>query len=220
MMANSLLLLFFICPLAAAAQQDSITYYNGFWKKTAKDSAEYFRLWERKGNFFHAKDYYISGKLQMEGDYSSQEPEIEEGYFIWYYENGQKFAEGNYVHGQRDGIWTFWFPDGLRKEEMLFHPGKEEEYELRWQSKRQKNSRPLVNRAIEKKENGHLKDAEKLLNAAIEINPFCDDALYERGLLKCETGQTESGCEDLKKAREFGYYDMLSVAAALETYCK
>ena len=28
------------------------------------------------------------------------------------YENGQKSAEGGYVNGERDGLWTYWDEEG------------------------------------------------------------------------------------------------------------
>ncbi|HXH18178.1 MAG TPA: hypothetical protein VNJ07_03755 [Chitinophagales bacterium] len=209
----------FILSGCLFAQTDSILYFNHYWKETTRDSAAYYRLTEKKGNNFWVRDYYISGKLQMEGKYLSLKPEIQDGYFVWYYENGQKFAEGKYVHGRRDGVWIFWFPDGLKKEEIKFFPGRRSEYVIKWQSKRMKGSKPLVERAMNQKKKGNTDQAFYLLNSALQVNPFSAEALFERGLLNCKKGEKEFGCSDLLKAREYGYYDTFVVNKAIEENC-
>jgi len=199
------------------AQSDSIIYYNHYWKETTRDSAAYYRIAEQKGKIFHVRDYYMSGNLQMEGDYSSLKPEIQNGYFKWYFENGQKFAEGSYVHGKREGIWTFWFPDGLKKEEIKFSSGKEDDYSIIWQSKRQKNSLQIIDRAISEKERGRLEKARALLDSALKVNPFSAEAYYQKGLLELEAG--ENGCDDLEKARGYWYFDMMELNKVIEDNC-
>lgn len=203
----------------AAAQSDSLVYYNHYWKQTTKDSAAFYRVVARQGSLFAVKDYYFSGELQMQGSYSSLTPEIQEGYFIWYYDNGRKFVEGNYVHGQREGIWTFWYPDGLKKQEIRFLPGKPDEFVFRWRSYREKNSLHLVETASRKAHKGKVQKAEALLHTAIANNPFCAEAYYERGLLRCATSRLPSGCDDLEKARAFGFYDTGAVNNAIGECC-
>jgi len=42
-------------------------------------------------------------------------------------------------------------------------------------------------------------------NKAIEINPTEGKYYFRRGLAKIKSGQTDSGCLDLNKAKELGY---------------
>lgn len=207
----------FLCVLFASAQADSIRFYDHYWEETSEGSAAYYRLSEKGGRFFNVNDYYISGKLQMTGTYTSLEPEIQHGYFTWYFENGQKYAEGNYVHGEREGIWTFWFPDGLKKQEIIFYPGRTEEFVIRWESKRQKNSREIVENAAE---HGKAEKALALLNSALQINPFSAEAYYQKGLIELKSGNENQGCEDLLKAREYWFYDMTELSRVMEENCK
>src|SRR5687768_3489074 len=102
---------FFLIFISAnlPAQNDTI-FFNYKWEKTSVDSAMFFRLAEKNDAGFLVRDFYWNGKKQMEGIFSTLEPELRNGYFTWYFENGQKYAEGNYLHGKRDGIWTFWYP--------------------------------------------------------------------------------------------------------------
>ncbi len=199
------------------AQAGSIRYFDHYWEPSAKDSAAYYRLAEKGERLYRVRDYYISGKIQMEGTYSSLEPEIQHGYFIWYFENGQKYAEGNYEHGEREGIWTFWFPDGLKKQEIRFYPGRMEEFAIRWESKRLKNSREIVKKAAEQ---GKAEKALSLLNSALQINPFSAEAYYEKGLIELKSGNENQGCEDLLKAREYWFYDMMELSRVMEENCK
>ncbi len=209
----------FILPFILHAQPDSIRYFNHYWNETTRDSAAYYRLAEMEGNRYQVRDYYISGRLQMDGTYSSLKQEIEEGNFTWYYENGQKFAEGNFVHGNRDDIWTFWFPDGLKKEEIKFFAERENELVIKWQSKRIKNSQHLLDKAVKQKKKGKPDKAMSLLNSILQINPFSAEAFYEKGLIECGSGNKEAGCPDLLKAREYGFYDTMELNKAVEMYC-
>lgn len=34
------------------------------------------------------------------------------GFLIIWFPNGQKFKEGDYVNGEREGLWVFWQEDG------------------------------------------------------------------------------------------------------------
>lgn len=201
------------------AQGDSVKYFNQYWRETTKDSAKFYRKVTQNESLFHVKDYHISGALQMEGDYSSLQPEIQEGYFVWYFESGQKFVEGNFVHGQREGIWTFWYPDGQKKQEVKFLPGKNEDYVYKWRSRREKNSVELIEKAILKMKRGKTETAQSLLDAAIANNPYSVDAYYQRGLLKCATDRREDGCADLIKAKKFGFLDNLLINQAIEDCC-
>jgi len=198
------------------AQSDSIQYFDHYWEKTAQENAAYYRLAEKGDRFFIVSDFYISGKPQMTGTYTSLEPEIQNGYFIWYFENGQKYAEGNYVHGEREGIWTFWFPDGLKKQEIKFYPGNQDDAVVRWESKRLKNSREIIEKAAQAVK---PEKALPLLNSAIQINPYSAEAYYEKALIEFKTGEKEKACEDLLKAREYWFYDMLELSRMMEENC-
>lgn len=204
--------------LQVAAQNDSIKYFDDTWKETSRDSASYYRLVEKKELGYHVRDYYLNGTLQMEGDYTSLEPEIQQGYFVWYFENGQKFVEGTYVRGQREGIWTFWYPDGLKKQEIKFL--KDGEYVNKWRSKREKNSIELIEKAVRKMTKGKADDAESLLKAAIANNPYSAEGYYEMGRLKGLTGNKELACQCLKKAKAYGFYDNESMQRAMGKYCE
>ncbi len=37
---------------------------------------------------------------------------IRDGYWEFWYSNGQKKVEGSYVEGLKNGEWTYWYSDG------------------------------------------------------------------------------------------------------------
>ena len=178
----------------------------------------YFRTEEKVNSQTLVRDFYLSGQLQMEGKFSSMEPEIRNGYFTWYYESGQKYVEGNYLQGKRDGIWTFWYPDGVKKEELDFSAAHDF-YTVKWESKRLKASRQLLQKAQKKKNRGKIEDAIALLNTGIQIYPYSADLYFERSMIFCAMENFGACCDDLVKARELGFYNTIALNGQLEFFC-
>jgi hypothetical protein len=209
--------LIFFLSINAFAQQDTI-FFNYKWLKTTRDSALYFRISEKTDAQYFVKDFYMNGNLQMEGIYSSLEPEIRNGYFIWYYESGQKYAEGKYLHGKRDGIWTFWYPDGVKKEELEFK-AEQDYYTVKWESKRVKASRELLEKARRKKDRRKISEALELLSEAIQHHSYSADLFFERAMIFCGANRNEECCRDLVQARAFEFYDTILLNEQLEIFC-
>jgi len=198
------------------SQEDSFIYFDLNWEKTTQANAAFYKEVEKDGVFWYVKDFYLSGNIQMKGKYSSLDPDVQEGYFIWYYENGQKYAEGNFKHGQRDGLWTFWFPDGLKKEEIGFVRNN---FMLKWRSKRIKMTRRYHERAQKMKRKGHHVEAIDILNIALQVNPYDELAFFERGEIYCLMENKEAGCKDLQQARDYMYFNTSEINEMILKYC-
>ena len=54
-------------------------------------------------------------------------------------------------------------------------------------------------------------------NKALELNPENGLTYYNRGLIKIDSGQRDSGCLDLSKAVEFGYSKAFE---SIDKFCK
>ena len=214
-MKKTLLLLLTVICHYCLSQVDTI-YYDSNWEKTTLEKAMFYRLAEKGTVLWNVKDFYISGKLQMEGKYSTLDPDIQEGYFKWYYESGQKYAEGNFEHGQRDGLWTFWFPDGLKKEEISF---ARDNFLIQWRSKRIElttDYHEMAEKMIRRKRH---EQAIVILNAALEINPYDERAFFERGRINILLNNNKEACNDFRRAREYMYYNTFEVNEMILTYC-
>ena len=55
------------------------------------------------------------------------------------YRNGQKYEEGNYKDGKKDGLWTTWHNNGQKEFEANFKEGKEDGLVLTWHENGQKS---------------------------------------------------------------------------------
>lgn len=87
-------------------------YYDKQWKKTSKDSGVYYRETRKTKNIYEVKDRYINGKVQMEGTYTSIQPEVKEGLFRYYNETGKLVSEENYRNNKQEGVSKKYFEDG------------------------------------------------------------------------------------------------------------
>lgn len=96
----SVLLLLFFVSISNAQEvklntPDVLTadtiWLNQRQKVCDKDTATFIRMVTTNQSLdFIIKDYYLTGELYMTGKLSSQEPEVREGDFIWYYKDGKK----------------------------------------------------------------------------------------------------------------------------------
>lgn len=85
-----------------SAQKTDTTYYDQDWNKSAKAGSSFYRVSEsrRNGKLYVVTDYFNSGKVQMTGSFLSFSPEIKDGEFISYYENGNKKSQVNFQRGE------------------------------------------------------------------------------------------------------------------------
>ncbi|ACU04620.1 MULTISPECIES: energy transducer TonB [Pedobacter] len=98
--------IFVLCLLLSGivtyAQKTDTTYYDKDWEPSTKALGSYFRITKtiEEGKRYEVTDYFKSGKIQMTGAYTSLSPEVKDGEFIWYDEQGKKEKEAVYVLGK------------------------------------------------------------------------------------------------------------------------
>jgi len=82
----------------ALAQKPDTIWYNNKWEKTQQLSARhYYRVIEKLNtNNYKVKDYYETGYQQMEGFFSSLEPDMKNGEFKYWYRSGKKQMDATY----------------------------------------------------------------------------------------------------------------------------
>lgn len=115
----------------------TITYYNAEFKIVSKkEDAKFYRIINYTDGVITGpvRDYYISGKILMEGTYNQYYAEngFGNGLFTWFYENGQKSAEGNYSNGKRNGLFRAWHENGVMKEKVNYINEKMDGCHYRW----------------------------------------------------------------------------------------
>lgn len=111
----SIVIFLIACVIPSSAQEITI-YYDGDWNKVSTaDSAIYYRrvtaLDEYRNPIGRFTDYYMSGKIEMIGQYINGR---RSGSFTWYYESGDYMETGNYKNGEYY-IGSTWDEEGNTK---------------------------------------------------------------------------------------------------------
>lgn len=104
----------------AQAQSEEYVYFDAKWQRSTSSNYAYYRIikYDNYKNIISIKDYYKSGRLQWWGgvtkgyEYSGGAEGLN-GYCIWYYENGNKLSEGNYVNGEKEGLHKMYYENGM-----------------------------------------------------------------------------------------------------------
>ena len=116
--------LFILWLPSGVSAQDTITvYYNNDWVEIPyKNQATYYRkaFPDSNNQNWLVHDYYISDKIQMTGAFKSKKFNTRQGHFIYFYENGRKEMEGEFVKNKNEGKWVFWYENGQKKSEGIF----------------------------------------------------------------------------------------------------
>jgi len=110
-----------ICGTCAGASGQILldtVYFDRHWKQCKKDTAVYYRqVYADMGKKiqFIVKDYFLSGKVQMEGTYKTINPDVKNGHFVYYFQNGRKMSETDYLENQPEGEYKEWYANGNKK---------------------------------------------------------------------------------------------------------
>jgi uncharacterized protein len=72
------------------------------------------------------EDKYEDGKIRSERTVSilSDDSHVNDGTYVEFYPDGQKFCEGKYVKGVMEGEWNYWHPKGQLCKTITFKDGK------------------------------------------------------------------------------------------------
>lgn len=97
--------------------QDTLTiYYDKSWNKTSIDNSSFYRkAFKETRKKWIVTDYYKDGTIQMKGQYICRRMKKKNGKFIYFYKNGEKKTENNYVNNIKMGLYQEWFDDGVIK---------------------------------------------------------------------------------------------------------
>jgi len=184
--------LLFICIASTSLfAQDTITiYYNKDWLEISeKNEAVFYRkAFLDNNNVWTAHDFYISNKIQMTGTYKSKKLEVKHGHFIYYYENGKKSSEGNYVDDKSEGIWSVWYDNGQKKSEGAYNDNSAEGIWQYWYETGEKKSEGKC--LNDRKagvwsywyESGELESTETYTR----VGSFTYEAYHENGVMRCK----------------------------------
>jgi TonB family protein len=132
------------------AQQVRMTYFDNERNEVkAPKTAMYYReVFERNDTTF-AKDFFISGALQMTGSFLDKRCEIKHGPFFYYNEQGIKTAGGLYNKGLKEGEWNYWTESGDLSNTNNFEHDSLNGYAISYYSNGKMWSRSFFEKGIE-----------------------------------------------------------------------
>ncbi len=109
---NLLLILFLFLSSICLAQKDT-SYYTSDDMNCKKEEATYYLVITPQPENYLVKEVYISTqKIKMLALCTEISILKKNGKCTYYFENGQKESEGNYVDNKKDGIWINWDKEG------------------------------------------------------------------------------------------------------------
>lgn len=115
-MKNSIYLVLTILFFASCGNKNSeiIDYYTDSIPKTE----HFYEFYGNKKVVVKEIRYYPSGIKQSEGSFNAQEKK--EGKWTYYFENGEKWYEENYIADKKNGKHTEWYQSGKKMYEANY----------------------------------------------------------------------------------------------------
>jgi len=187
------LLLFTLSHFVALTQKTE-AYYDYSWKTCPVENARYFSVIEKTESGWFRKDYFLSSQtLQMQGLYEDEDCKKQNGFFQYYYSNGNPSSIIHVVHGKQEGICISYHSNGMMSDSALFHDGKVVDKRFRWHR------------------NGYMADSITRLNDSTEVQVgwFDDGSLAYAGYLV-----------NGKQQATWKYFHHNEQVSSLETYDK
>lgn len=108
---------------SAQAQLPEKQYLSEVLEFTSRKNAAYYRVASgTKDDLTLAKTYTLDGVLKVEGSYADPELKVEHGDFTFYHANGKVESRGEYVMGNKAGVWMRYDQWGRPLAEKVYDP--------------------------------------------------------------------------------------------------
>lgn len=122
-----LLIIALLAPLASmscyAQGGEERQYLSEVLAPTAKKKAAFYREQAgREGELFIGRTYTIDGKLKAEGTYADAAMNVPHGQFTFYHPNGRVESKGEYISGNKAGLWLRYDAWGQPLAEKIYNP--------------------------------------------------------------------------------------------------
>jgi len=124
-----------LCFLSANSQVEE-TFFDHNWRETTPDKGRFFRHSRHSDSGWVVQDYYLPKKsLQMKGLYLDSAKKIMNGYFYFFYPNGQLSSAGVSKDGKKQGTWLSFHPNGFMSDSTVYdESGRPTGISLQWHS--------------------------------------------------------------------------------------
>jgi TonB family protein len=131
--AISTTLIIGVCSSHAQTTAPITEYFDSDWKTVIDPAkASYYRTIEQNDRGFLVRDYYVSGKIQMEAECMEISPDlVVEGKRALYYENGKLKETGQYHLNDKIGVHKWYYENGQPRKEVSYE-GEDVRYLHYW----------------------------------------------------------------------------------------
>jgi len=120
---TSLLLILFTSGFSQSSEK---FYFDEALHPVSKKEAVIFGTGETDSGLYTLTCYYMKRKhpLACVEHFTDSTQQVYAGAFQTYFENGVISAEGNYHHGEKDGLWKYYYGDGKISDSIQFRNGR------------------------------------------------------------------------------------------------
>lgn len=124
-MKYSLTILAMFFGISAFSQKSDtlIRYFNSSFQPVNRNIAAYNGKVYQDNKGWNARIFNDSGKLVLTGTFKDRNLNVKNGFFTWYYPNGNLLTAGQITDDIQTGIWQSWHPGGQKKDSVLFING-------------------------------------------------------------------------------------------------
>lgn len=122
-MRNLTWILLFSCAAAAAQprSKDTVVHaFNEYLLATTTDNAIFTGYAVKTGDRWSAQLYDNQENLIARGSYASKKCNDKNGWFTFYYPEGNRAASGQYFRDRKDGNWRIWYPNGQLRDSIEY----------------------------------------------------------------------------------------------------
>lgn len=112
-MKNVLIIFLFSISFCLKAQDTLYTYFDSDWEEVSAENAVYSRkAFQNEEKKWAVIDRFKDGQVQMTGVYKSKKLKKKNGLFTYFYPNGQKKTQKNFLKDKMVGASTSWYESG------------------------------------------------------------------------------------------------------------
>ena len=111
-----------LCIITALhTQAQTAQYYDWQWKSCDVSLARFYAVVKMTDTGWFRNDFFMATqKLQMSGLYQDEATETENGWFRYFYSNGNLSSTGRYVNGKKDGLWLSFHYNGIISDSSVY----------------------------------------------------------------------------------------------------
>ncbi len=124
---RSLIVAFVFSSFCLTSWGQKKEYLNSEFVVIEEESvSSYTRTSTKKDGMYDVTITFLGGLLFMTGQYVDEKLEIPHGHFVFYNQNGNKEAEGDYHKGMKVGTWKRWNAEGAPLPDRPYQNAPEE----------------------------------------------------------------------------------------------